>query len=241
MNSDLIARNALRLLGVLAIVLINGFFVAAEFAFVKLRDTQLETLVVAGNRRARLARHILQHLTSHLSATQLGNYSNGEPRFGGKCWRSPCSCHCFRRCWRELGLCRRKFRRPRRSQLAFSVATFLQIVLGELGPKWFAIQTPLPTALWVAVPLHWFYRISYPFNWILNQSAQWLLRRVGIEPSSSTRFVQTEEELRLMLCQRRVGGTTLGHAIVLNALDLSLDLVRNAMRLTASKWRSQYV
>ena len=53
---------------------------------------------------------------------------------------------------------------------------------------------------------------------------------MGIEPSSSTRFVQTEEELRLMLRQRRVGGTTLGHAIVLNALDLSRHLVRNVMR-----------
>jgi CBS domain containing-hemolysin-like protein len=103
-------------------------------------------------------------------------------------------------------------------------------VLGELGPKWFAIQTSLPTALWVATPLHWFYGISYPFNWILNQSAQWLLRRVGIEPSLSTRFVQTEEELRLMLRQRGVSGCSLGHSIVLNALDLNRHLVRNVMR-----------
>src|SRR5271169_6182040 len=72
MNSNVIAGNALRLLAVLAIVLVNGFFVAAEFAFVKLRDTQLDALVVAGRSRARLARHILQHLTSYLSATQLG-------------------------------------------------------------------------------------------------------------------------------------------------------------------------
>src|SRR5208282_3198893 len=72
MDSNAIAANALRLLGLLAIVLVNGFFVAAEFAFVKLRDTQLDALIVGGHRRARLARHILQNLTSYLSATQLG-------------------------------------------------------------------------------------------------------------------------------------------------------------------------
>src|SRR5208282_671894 len=72
MDSNAIAANALRLLGLLAIVLVNGFFVAAEFAFVKLRDTQLDALIVQGRHRARLARHILQNLTSYLSATQLG-------------------------------------------------------------------------------------------------------------------------------------------------------------------------
>ncbi len=72
MGSDTITTNLLRLLGLLVIVLINGFFVAAEFAFVKLRDTQLDALIVGGHRRARLARHILQNLTSYLSATQLG-------------------------------------------------------------------------------------------------------------------------------------------------------------------------
>src|ERR1700722_12397336 len=72
MDNNAITANMLRLLGLLAIVLTNGFFVAAEFAFVKLRDTQLDALVVGGNRRAQLARHILQNLTSYLSATQLG-------------------------------------------------------------------------------------------------------------------------------------------------------------------------
>src|SRR5580658_4355686 len=72
MDNDAITANALRLLGLLVIVLANGFFVAAEFAFVKLRDTQLDGLIVQNHRRARLARHILQNLTAYLSATQLG-------------------------------------------------------------------------------------------------------------------------------------------------------------------------
>src|ERR1035441_281598 len=72
MDSHTFIAQGLRIFGILAIVLVNGFFVAAEFAFVKLRDTQLDALIVKGQRRARLARHILQHLTSYLSATQLG-------------------------------------------------------------------------------------------------------------------------------------------------------------------------
>ena len=72
MNGDFLAANTLRILSVVAIVLVNGFFVAAEFAFVKLRATQLEALILEGHKRAKLARHILQNLTSYLSATQLG-------------------------------------------------------------------------------------------------------------------------------------------------------------------------
>src|SRR5208283_2804890 len=72
MDSDAIIRLVMRALAVLAIVLLNGFFVAAEFAFVKLRDTQLDALIVTGHGRALLARHILRNLTSYLSATQLG-------------------------------------------------------------------------------------------------------------------------------------------------------------------------
>ena len=176
MNSDLLARSALRLLGVLAIVLINGFFVAAEFSFVKLRDTQLEALVVAGHRRARLARHILQHLTSYLSATQLGITMASL----GLGWLAqPVFMTLLSPLLAAVGVASPEVQKTAAFAVGFSVATFLQIVLGELGPKWFAIQTPLPTALWVSVPLHWFYRISYPFNWILNQSAQWLLATGG--------------------------------------------------------------
>jgi len=227
MNSDIVARNALRLLLILAIVLANGFFVAAEFAFVKLRDTQLDALIVAGRRRAVLARHILQHLTSYLSATQLGITVASL----GLGWLAqPVFMALLSPLLAGIGVQSPHVQTSASFAVGFFVATFLQIVLGELGPKWFAIQNSLPTALWVAVPLHWFYRLSYPFNWVLNQAAQWLLRRVGIEPSGSARSIHSEEELRLMFSQRQVGGGALGHAIVLNALDLSRHIVRNVMR-----------
>ncbi|MGA2175222.1 MAG: hemolysin family protein [Verrucomicrobiota bacterium] len=227
MNTELLAANALRLLAILAIVLVNGFFVAAEFAFVKLRATQLDALIVAGHRRARLARHILQNLTAYLSATQLGITMASL----GLGWLAePVFMALLAPPLGWVGVRSPHVQQSVAFAVGFSTATFLQIVLGELGPKWFAIQKALPTSLFVAAPLHWFYRLSYPFNWVLNQSAQWLLRRVGLEPSGFPLFVHSEEELRLMLGQSQAAATRLGHEIVLNALDLSRRIVRNVMR-----------
>ena len=180
---------------------------AAEFAFVKLRDTQLDALIVGGHRRARLARHILQNLTSYLSATQLGITMASL----GLGWLSEPVFH--RLAPALAGLVRRRFAAGAGSiafAVGFSVVTFLQIVLGELGPKWFAIQRALPVSCGSPRPCIGFTALFYPFNWILNRSAQWLLRRVGIEAGSGAPFVHSEEELRLMLAQRRAGCTPPG-------------------------------
>jgi CBS domain containing-hemolysin-like protein len=227
MIGDFLAANALRVLGILAIVLVNGFFVAAEFAFVKLRATQLDALIAAHHRRARLARHILQNLTSYLSATQLGitMASLGLGWLAGPAFMALLAPPLG---W--IGVQSPHLQKSIAFAVGFASATFLQIVLGELGPKWFAIQNALPTSLWAAAPLHWFYRASYPMNWVLNRAAQWLLRRLGLEPSSSPFFVHSQEELRLMLAQSETGATRLGHEIVLNALDLRRRIVRNVMR-----------
>ncbi|HEY3860572.1 MAG TPA: hemolysin family protein [Verrucomicrobiae bacterium] len=227
MNGDALAANALHLLGILAIVLVNGFFVAAEFAFVKLRDTQLDALIVAGHRRAKVARHISRNLTSYLGATQLGITMASL----GLGWLAePVFLALLSPPLQWLGVASPQFQKSAAFALGFAAATFLQIVLGELGPKWFAIQRALPVALALASPLDWFYRASYPFNWILNRSAEWLLRRAGIEPASSPLMIHTEEELRLMLNQSRAGATGLGREIILNALDLRHRIVRNVMR-----------
>src|SRR3989442_688919 len=114
----------------------------------------------------------------------------------------------------------------------FLVNRFLLVVVGELGPKALAIRKTLPTALWTAAPLAWFYQISYPFIWLLNWAAQWLLRQIGIQPAEEGDLAHSEEELRLLFAasQKRAGGATLGHEIVLNALDLHQRVVRDVMR-----------
>ncbi len=217
-----------KLLLVVVLVLLNGFFVAAEFALVKIRDTQLDTLVAKNHGRARVARRIINNLDSFLSAAQLGITLAslglgwvGEPGFTALL-RPLLS-------WLQVNP---EWRHYISFIVGFSAITFLHIVAGEQAPKWLAIQKPLPTTLWVSYPLVWFYKISYPLIWGLNHSAQWLLRKIGMEPVNETELVHTEEELRLlvMTSQKRAGSSQLGRDIVLNALDLRRRIARDVMR-----------
>src|SRR6185503_10421022 len=116
--------------------------------------------------------------------------------------------------------------------VGFTAITFLHITAGEQAPKWMAIQNPLPTSLWVVYPLKWFYLLTYPFIWVLNQSSLWMLRRIGIQPASEADLVHSEEELRLLFAgsQKHSTATPLGRDIVLNALDLRRRVVREVMR-----------
>ena len=195
----------------------------------KIRETQLDTLVVKGNFRAKVARSIIANLNAYLSATQLGITMAslglgwvGEPIF--TTLLSPLLI--------SLGVHSEVMRHSISFAVGFSLLTFLHITAGELAPKWTAIQNPLPIALWVAQPLRWFFIVSYPFNWLLNHAAQWLMRQAGIEAVSESKRAHSEEELRLLVAtsQKQTGATAFGRAIVLNALDLRRRVAREVMR-----------
>jgi CBS domain containing-hemolysin-like protein len=180
----------------LVLVLLNGFFVAAEFALVRVRPTQLAPAADRGLRRARLARHMTQHLDSYLSATQLGITLAslglgwvGEPAFS---WllepvvvlfagRNPHLVH-------SVGL-----------TVSFLTITILHIVLGELTPKWMALRHARPAALLVAVPLYAFHRVTFPATWLLNRGARALTRLLGTSPPKAGEGIRDEAELRLLL------------------------------------------
>ena len=227
MNSDAIIFTALKILAVLALVLLNGFFVAAEFALVRIRETQLDMLVAKGWRRAQMARHIVRHLNKYLSATQLGITMAslglgwiGQPVF--TTLLSPL-----------LGLAGIEsgvWLRSISFAVGFTALTFLHITVGELAPKWLTIQKPLPVALATAIPLRWFYLAFYPFNRLLNLAARALLKQIGIEPDAVADRAQTEEELRLVLAAVPQGGTAAGRNLILNALDLHHRVAREVMR-----------
>src|SRR6266849_4024260 len=222
-------RILLKLLGVVVLVLLNGFFVAAEFALVKMRHTQLDLLIAKGHRRAKIARGLLRHLDTTIGATQLGitvaSLGLGvlvEPVFAGLL--SPL--------FSWLNVHSEAVRHTASILVGFLTNTFLLVVVGELGPKALAIRKTLAVALWTAQPLEWFYRVSYPFIWLLNHAAQWLLSQLGIAAADEAELAHSEEELRLLLAntQTRTGGTALGRDIVLNALDLRHRVVRDVMR-----------
>jgi CBS domain containing-hemolysin-like protein len=212
----------------LALVAFNGFFVAAEFALVKIRDTQLEGLVQRRHRRAGMTRHILSHLDGYLSACQLGitlaSLALGwvaepvfaallEPLFG----------------WFRIESDR--MRHLLSASVGIMVVTFFHVVVGEQAPKFIAIKRPLPSSLWVAYPLHWFYLVTYPLIWVLNWTSLWVLRQLGIEASGHGE-AHSEDELRLMLGSTLAAGgsSVLAREIVQNSLDLGRRRVREVMR-----------
>ena len=226
-GSELI-HNGMNLLAVGLLVLLNAFFVAAELALVRIRDTQLQALVTQGDRRAKMARHIVTHIDSYISATQFGitlaSMGLGvavEPVFADL-----------------LGPVYDLFRitdagvqRGIAISVGFFVNCYLLIVVGELVPKAIAIRRTLPVALWVASPLNWFYRFSFPFIWLLHRSSQLILRQLGFS-TEGPQSIHSEEELRLLLstAQRAAGGTAVGRNIILNALDLRHRVAREVMR-----------
>jgi CBS domain containing-hemolysin-like protein len=223
MNAAVLA--ALKILAVLVLVLLNGFFVAAEFALVRIRETQLDTLPAKNHFNARTARLIVRNLNAYLSATQLG-ITMASLGLG----------------WLGESVFAKLFSTPLQMFgvppglvgsfsffLGFLLLTFLHITAGELAPKWLTIQKPMPVALWAAVPLRCFYVALYPFNRLLNVAARFLLKEIGIEPDMLPEHGQSEEELRLMLASAR-GGAVRGRSIALNALDLRQRVAREIMR-----------
>lgn len=219
----------LGMLLVLFLVALNGFFVAAEFAIVKVRDTQLLPLLRGGNWKARIAQKLLHNLDAALSATQLGITLAS---LGLGWFAEPVFVKILMPLFELVGVRSEEVQHSLAFAIGFSVITFLHIVAGELAPKSLAIQRSLPTTLWVAAPLTFFYRVSYPFIWMLNHAANFLLRRFGIEPASEAEMMHSDEELRLLIARSQEGGgrSSLGHDIVLNAFDLSRRIAREVMR-----------
>ena len=229
MDWDTLLSITLRVLGVVALVLLNAFFVACEFSLVKVRDTQLSPLVRQGQRRAKAADYILHRLDAFLSAAQLGITLTSL----GLGWiGKPVFAVLLGPIFGLLNVDSPEVQAYLAFIIGFTVITFLHISAGEQAPKWLAIQKPLATALWISYPLLWFYRASYPFVVVLNWSSQWLLRQAGIKLGDEAGRAHSEEELRLLLAtsQKHSGATALGRDIVLNALDLRRRIAREVMR-----------
>ncbi len=218
----------LDLLITIVLLFLNGFFVAAEFAIVKVRSSQVDLQASKGNKVAGVAKHIVDHLDSYLSANQLGITMTslalgwfGEEVFSTLIIRffdliglelDPASAH--------------KVAFP----AAFGLLTVLHIVLGELAPKTIAIRHPLATTMAVSVPLRIFYVIFSPFIWVLNHSANLLLRMIGIKPTIG-HDIHTEEELRKLLTESEEGGAIRQseHELIQNVFEFDDRVVRQIL------------
>lgn len=231
--------NALLLLLALFLVLLNAFFVAAEFAMVKLRHTRVAEMRRLHGFRGRILSVVHQHLDSYLSACQLGITLAslglgwiGEPAFASLLEvplaamgldEDPTTVHTVAFIF------------------AFAVISYLHIVVGELAPKSTAIREPELTSLWTAVPLYLFFWLMYPFIWILNASANWMLRRAGLGtgPGHGHEAPYSHDELRMILHLSRAVSDeppdaeinrVLAHTLELTKLHAS-DVMRNRREL----------
>jgi CBS domain containing-hemolysin-like protein len=212
---------------IMALVLLNGFFVASEFAIVKVRSSQLETLEAEGNRHARTGLKALASLDAYLSATQLGITLTSL----GLGWvGEPYLAQMLQPLFFKLGVESEAVVRTTSFAIAFSTITFLHIVLGELAPKSLAIRKSVEVTLVIAGPLGWFYRLFRPAIWFLNGAANLLLKYVfRLQPVSEHELAHSEEELRVILAQSAAARevTPLGKELLINALDLRERVVRD--------------
>lgn len=189
---------------VFLLVFLNGFFVASEFALVKVRQTRLTQLNNEGNVRAKYALKVNKRLDAYLSATQLGITLAslglgwvGEPAIADLI---------IEPLLYRFGMTDQTIIHSIAFTVAFLIITFLHIVLGELAPKSLAIQRSVGVSLWLSWPLLIFYRMFLPFIWFLNGTANRLLKLVGVEPVSEHEAAHTEEEIRILMSQSAKSG-----------------------------------
>jgi magnesium and cobalt exporter, CNNM family len=214
---------------VFLLVCLNGFFVASEFALVKIRTSQLEALIAEGNKRAGIGRHVTGNLDAYLSACQLGITlaSLGLGWVG-----EPFVAQMLQPFFALVNITSTAVITSISFGLAFSIITFLHIVLGEQAPKILAIRKALPTTLWVSPPLRLFYTLFKPAIWFLNASSNWVLRYVlRLQPAAPHELAHSEEELRFIFeeSEKSKEVSPLGRKLVMNVLDLRERVIRDIM------------
>jgi magnesium and cobalt exporter, CNNM family len=193
--------TALLLLAVVVLVLLNGFFVAAEFAFVRARRAHLETDAEEGRKGAALAVTITDDLSRYLSACQLGITLTslgigflGEPAIAS-IFEDIIGTSLSHNLSLAISL-----------TLAYVISTALHITIGEQVPKIYSIQKSEPVARFVARPLHLFTRVFHPFIVLLNGASNAILRLIGVRTSGNLDDGETPEELKVLIQQSMTGG-----------------------------------
>jgi len=218
--------EAFNLVIVFLLVLANGFFVTSEFSLVGVRRSRIETLAKSGNRRAKRLLPLISNLNAYISATQLG-ITLASLALG---WiGEPAVAHLLERPLK--GRISDTLLHTISFAVAFSIITFLHIVLGELAPKTLALERAEKTALAIALPMEVFYRI---FRWpiqVLDWAGTRTVRLFGLHPSGSHASIYTEDELRQLIdISRQSGHLEADEQRLINrVLDFSDAQVREAM------------
>jgi CBS domain containing-hemolysin-like protein len=219
------AWTAAGLAAVPALVALNGFFVAAEFALVAVRKTRVEELVNQGVGGAVAVRDAVAHLDRSIAATQLGITLAsialgwvGEPALATLL--EPLLAAVLPAAWAAAAV------HPVAFVVAFGLITFLHVVFGELIPKTLALQSPDRTSLWVAGPLNVFVRLTRPFVTLLNGTGNAILRRFGYAPAGAEANAHSVDELDLLIEDTREAGVI---------TDRQAEFARKVFRLSGRR------
>ncbi|RUT35459.1 HlyC/CorC family transporter [Paenibacillus zeisoli] len=199
MESD---RYGLNLVLIALLIFLTAFFVAVEFAVVRLRSSRVDQLIAEGRKNATAVKKVLDNLDGYLSACQLGITITalglgwlGEPTMEAIMHPLFNSLNIPEALGGVVSVI-----------IAFALITYLHVVVGELAPKTLAIRKAESIALITARPIIWFSKIMYPFIWALNGSANQLVRLFGVKPASEHEEAHSEEELRIILSESLESG-----------------------------------
>lgn len=222
-------QNVLLVVLALLLVALNGFFVAAEFGIVTLRKTRVRAIAKTAGLRGRILGKVHARLDAYLSACQLGITLAslglgwiGEPAFA----------RLLEPAFALVGITAPEVIHGISFVFAFGVISFLHIVVGELAPKSLAIRIPEAVGLWSALPLYGFYWAMYPAIWLLNESANLVLRVAGLAGKGSHETHYSTDELKLILRTSTPGEKFTQHErnILAQSLDFSQMAVSDLMR-----------
>jgi CBS domain containing-hemolysin-like protein len=212
----------------LGLVLLNAFFVAAEFAVVRARPTRVQSLAEEGHWQARVVRGLQRRMEAFLSATQLGITLTslalgwvGEPAFA----------HLLAGAFAALGIESARVIQNTSIAIAFATITLLHIVVGELAPKSYAIRFTERVALWVALPMRLFQVVFGPVLWLLQRASKGTLAVLGVTAETSGDLAHSEDELRLLLAESHRVGVLSGakRELLENVIDYTERTARHVM------------
>lgn len=194
--------DILSLVTIAILIALTAFFVSSEFAIVKVRSSRIEQLIDEGNSGAIQVKKVIDNLDGYLSACQLGITVTalgigwlGEPAFASILDKLFANLNIQTSVTHVISI-----------SISFLIITFLHVVVGELAPKTVAIQKAEKVALWTARPLILFYKIMYPFIFILNGSARGLVGLFGMKSTNEHEDAHSEDELRIILSESYESG-----------------------------------
>ncbi len=220
--------SILKISTIIGLVLINAFFVACEFAVVKVRRTRIDTLAQLGDFRAKIAEKILTQMTAYLSGAQVGITiaSLGLGWLG-----EPYVAHVINPLLKLIGLTNPSLISGIATFLGFSIITTAHIVLGEQAPKAFSIEFAEKTCLWIALPFHVFYKVFYPVIWVLNSASTLTLKMLRLPPATDKELSLSPEELRIIVTESGASGqlSAVGTQLMQRVLSFTPRTVKEIM------------